>query len=309
MGRPPRDARGGMVYHVLNRANARMTIFEKPEDYQAFETVLQEAVDRFEMRLLAYCLLPKSLAPGRLAEKRQGSFPLHRLADPHPYAAVARAPSQRWDRSRLSGPFQVVSRPEGRILCNCLPLCGAKCPACKTGRACRGMAVGQSLALERRECQRKGAAQSVAREPPSRLGKTRERAPHRRRTESDPSLRGSRQPLRRCEVDQQNDQEARPGKHCPPPRQAAKEEKRFLTPFYPTFLPLFTPFYHLFTTTFLLTFLLEQVLLRLLVQSSLSSGAAFCCHPLQEFVGDHTSQNHQTNHSELNFVGDLVRSS
>lgn len=58
MGRPPRDARGGMVYHVLNRANARMKIFEKPEDYQAFEKILQQALERVEMRLLAYCLMP-----------------------------------------------------------------------------------------------------------------------------------------------------------------------------------------------------------------------------------------------------------
>ena len=47
-----------MVFHVLNRANARATIFEKPEDYAAFERVLREAVDRVEMRVLAYCLMP-----------------------------------------------------------------------------------------------------------------------------------------------------------------------------------------------------------------------------------------------------------
>jgi putative transposase len=46
------------VYHVLNRANARMTIFEKAEDYAAFERVLEEAVQRTKMRLLAYCVLP-----------------------------------------------------------------------------------------------------------------------------------------------------------------------------------------------------------------------------------------------------------
>ena len=46
---------GGLIYHVLNRANARMTIFEKEADYEAFETVLDEAVARTETRLLAYC--------------------------------------------------------------------------------------------------------------------------------------------------------------------------------------------------------------------------------------------------------------
>jgi putative transposase len=43
MGRPKRAADGGLIYHVLNRANARMPIFEKPEDYAAFERVLEEA--------------------------------------------------------------------------------------------------------------------------------------------------------------------------------------------------------------------------------------------------------------------------
>ncbi len=35
-----------------------MTIFENEDDYLAFEGVLAEAVERFQTRLLAYCLLP-----------------------------------------------------------------------------------------------------------------------------------------------------------------------------------------------------------------------------------------------------------
>jgi len=58
MGRPKRAADGGLVYHVLNRANARMTIFDKADDYAAFVRVLEEAVQRTPMRLLAYCVLP-----------------------------------------------------------------------------------------------------------------------------------------------------------------------------------------------------------------------------------------------------------
>jgi len=58
MGRPQRAAEGGYVYHVLNRANARMTIFHKDEDYAAFEQVLQQAVERTQTRLLAYCVMP-----------------------------------------------------------------------------------------------------------------------------------------------------------------------------------------------------------------------------------------------------------
>jgi putative transposase len=58
MGRPQRAAEGGYVYHVLNRANARMTIFDDDEDFAAFENVLAQAVARSRTRLLAFCLLP-----------------------------------------------------------------------------------------------------------------------------------------------------------------------------------------------------------------------------------------------------------
>jgi putative transposase len=46
-----------LLYHVLNRANARMTIFAKAEDFAAFEPVLEEAVERTKTRLLAYCVM------------------------------------------------------------------------------------------------------------------------------------------------------------------------------------------------------------------------------------------------------------
>ena len=58
MGRPHRAAEGGFVYHVLNRGNARMHLFDDERDYEAFEKVLAEAVERSETRLLAYCLMP-----------------------------------------------------------------------------------------------------------------------------------------------------------------------------------------------------------------------------------------------------------
>lgn len=36
-GRPLRTMAGGLVYHLLNRANARMQIFDNEKDYHAFE--------------------------------------------------------------------------------------------------------------------------------------------------------------------------------------------------------------------------------------------------------------------------------
>lgn len=35
-----------------------MAIFESEEDYAAFEQILSEAVERFQMRLLGYCIMP-----------------------------------------------------------------------------------------------------------------------------------------------------------------------------------------------------------------------------------------------------------
>lgn len=58
MVRPLRSAPGGFVYHVLNRANARLKIFAKDADYLAFERTLAEVQERVPMRILAWCLMP-----------------------------------------------------------------------------------------------------------------------------------------------------------------------------------------------------------------------------------------------------------
>jgi len=57
MPKPPRNAVGGIVYHVLNRANAGGTLFETSGDYEAFEKIMSEANDRLPTRILAYCLM------------------------------------------------------------------------------------------------------------------------------------------------------------------------------------------------------------------------------------------------------------
>ncbi len=46
------------MFHCLNRAVARLTIFEKEDDYAAFERVLEEARERVPPRILAYALMP-----------------------------------------------------------------------------------------------------------------------------------------------------------------------------------------------------------------------------------------------------------
>jgi putative transposase len=58
MGRPRRAAEGGIIYHTLNRANARLAIFADDGDFDAFVRVLTQAVAQHSMRLLAYCVMP-----------------------------------------------------------------------------------------------------------------------------------------------------------------------------------------------------------------------------------------------------------
>ena len=57
----PRSQRidiGNYVYHTLNRANARVQIFDNDKDYKLFENILKEAKEKFDMRILAYCIMP-----------------------------------------------------------------------------------------------------------------------------------------------------------------------------------------------------------------------------------------------------------
>ena len=58
MPRMPRATPGGIVYHVLNRANAGIIMFRSKGEYAAFEQALEEAHARVPVRLLAYCLMP-----------------------------------------------------------------------------------------------------------------------------------------------------------------------------------------------------------------------------------------------------------
>jgi REP element-mobilizing transposase RayT len=58
MARRTRCSDAGYVYHVLNRAVGRATLFEKPADYAAFEKVLRQAWERTGMRLVAYVAMP-----------------------------------------------------------------------------------------------------------------------------------------------------------------------------------------------------------------------------------------------------------
>jgi putative transposase len=94
MGSPKRAADGGLVYHVLNRCQRAMTIVEDDVDYAAFEQVLDAAVERTQMRLLAYCGLPNHWHLGTWP-REDGSCPGLRL-----WPALTH--TQRWPAHRRS---------------------------------------------------------------------------------------------------------------------------------------------------------------------------------------------------------------
>jgi putative transposase len=58
MPRRVRERTAGLVFHVLNRAAKRAVLFENPADYAAFVRLLEKAVDRSDVGLFAYCVMP-----------------------------------------------------------------------------------------------------------------------------------------------------------------------------------------------------------------------------------------------------------
>lgn len=57
----PRIARGetsGGIYHVINRGNMRMQVFDDEEDYAYFLALLKTAKKKFGIDIHAYCLMP-----------------------------------------------------------------------------------------------------------------------------------------------------------------------------------------------------------------------------------------------------------
>lgn len=57
MARHRRNTAPGFIHHVVNRGNRRKPIFHTQQDYRAFFSILLEALARFELRLLAFCLM------------------------------------------------------------------------------------------------------------------------------------------------------------------------------------------------------------------------------------------------------------
>jgi putative transposase len=50
-------------YHLINRGNGRQQVFHKEGDYRSFIDLLQQAREKFQVQLHAWCLI--SLSPYR----------------------------------------------------------------------------------------------------------------------------------------------------------------------------------------------------------------------------------------------------
>lgn len=58
MPRPARADEAGGLYHTLNRGNLRTTIFHKDDDFAAFEKILSEGLEIYQVELFSYQLMP-----------------------------------------------------------------------------------------------------------------------------------------------------------------------------------------------------------------------------------------------------------
>ena len=54
MPRALRSDQAGVIYHALNRGNARNDIFFKDADYESFERVIAQGLEKFPVELICY---------------------------------------------------------------------------------------------------------------------------------------------------------------------------------------------------------------------------------------------------------------
>jgi putative transposase len=58
MARTARHVVAGGCYHVMNRGNAKATVFHDRDDYSRFQYLLERALDRTPVDVFASCLMP-----------------------------------------------------------------------------------------------------------------------------------------------------------------------------------------------------------------------------------------------------------
>jgi putative transposase len=100
----PRRARkiiGGCVYHLLNRSAGRATLFEAPDDYDAFVRILAQSRRRHPIRLLGWCLMPNHWHLVVWPRENEGEL----VSEFMRHLTVTHATRWRWHRDTLGdGP-------------------------------------------------------------------------------------------------------------------------------------------------------------------------------------------------------------
>ena len=145
MPRRARIAPGEIIYHALNRANGRSQLFDKPEDYAAFERIMVAAMRRSPIRLLAYCLMPNHWHMV-LWPKKDGEMTSFFAAYPHSQPAPTRPPPHQGLRAYLPRAVQKFSRRAGSSRAQCDPLRGTQRLASPPRRQSAELALVLSVA-------------------------------------------------------------------------------------------------------------------------------------------------------------------
>ncbi|CAC9551716.1 hypothetical protein [uncultured Gammaproteobacteria bacterium] len=57
MPRIPKGETQGGIYHIINRGNMRMQVFDNEDDYEYFLTLLKIELEKENIGLYAYCLM------------------------------------------------------------------------------------------------------------------------------------------------------------------------------------------------------------------------------------------------------------
>ena len=176
MGRSRRVAEAGYAYHVLNRANAQMTIFEDERRLRSIRESPRRSGRAIGNAAISLLHNAQPLAPDRLAQGRRRAVAICRMVDADSYATLACIPQSIGSGHVYQGRFKsfpiqeddhfytVARYVERNALCGGSDASGGE------------LAVEQSAPLAARVCRGQRTLGAVAAPPAAKLGRPRERS-------------------------------------------------------------------------------------------------------------------------------------
>jgi len=219
MPRTARHAPGGLVYHVLNRANGRLRLFKKDEDFLAFEQVLLLAHKKVPIRILDWCLMGNHwhlvLWPeedGELTAFMRWLTLTHAQRWKHAHDAVGHG-------HLYQGRFKSFPIEQDEHLLTVLRYVDRNAVRAKLGPSSRAVAVGKSPCSAEPIASAVPAAKRMAGAPAGAMAGHRERVAGRGRRKADQAGDRKRPPGGRRGMDAADRAVFRSQPHNPPPRQ------------------------------------------------------------------------------------------